>query len=50
MPSYEGIPQVLATIAAAVLFVATPALAIGSFSPSVFRFVTTLKDDGQDDA
>lgn len=37
-------------IATAVLLVAAPAWAIGRFSPSLFEFVTTTKDDGKDEA
>jgi hypothetical protein len=39
--------RVPAILGAAVLLVATPAAAIGSFSSSVFKFTTVVKDDGR---
>lgn len=36
-------------VALAALLVAGPTLAIGRFSPSVFKFATIVKDDGQAD-
>jgi len=36
-------------VALAALLVAGPALAIGSFSPSAFKFATTVPDDGKAD-
>jgi len=37
-------------VTAAVLLVASPSLAVGAFSPSVFKFEVDRKDDGKDRA
>lgn len=37
-------------VALATLLMAMPALAIGRFSPSVFKFSTIVKDDGEPDS
>src|SRR4051812_6097274 len=42
--------RLLPLVAFAALLVAMPALAIGRFSPSVFKFVTTVKDEGEGEA
>jgi hypothetical protein len=42
-----GTPLLL-ILAVSVLLLATPALAIGGFSPSLFKFAPGVRDDGQD--
>jgi len=47
LQSKPPLPRITAL---AILLVATPVLAIGGFSPSLFRFVPGVRDDGQDPA
>jgi len=45
-----ALTRLVPLVALAALLVAMPALAIGRFSPSVFKFVTTVPDDGKEDS
>jgi hypothetical protein len=45
-----ALKRLVPAVVLAVLLMAMPARAIGRFSPSIFKFVTTVKDDGQGEA
>lgn len=45
-----ALTRLVPLVALAALLAAMPALAIGRFSPSIFKFVTTVPDDGEGEA